>query len=99
MPECQHCVQPWSWWHVTKKSFTIRTYMICPNCQAEQYPTASTRKISSGLSFLAVLMIVLLNFILEPSIASILAFLIVLPIYLSIFPWYLKLSNEEEALF
>ncbi|RKD69609.1 CXXC-20-CXXC protein [Sinobaca qinghaiensis] len=99
MPECQYCFHTWSWWHVTKKSFTIRTYMICPHCQTEQYPTARTRKLSSGFSFLGVLMIVLLNFFLGPSAASILAFFIVLPIYLSIFPWYLQLSNEEEALF
>lgn len=99
MPACQSCSYTWSWGEVTKKSFTTSSYMKCPECEEKQYPTARSRKLASGSSFVFIALIMFISFYMETWIAILALFLPFFLIQVAIYPWYLTLSNEEESLF
>ncbi|WP_163970346.1 TIGR04104 family putative zinc finger protein [Oceanobacillus halotolerans] len=98
MPTCQSCGKTWTWKKTFRKLFTLGTVMVCPDCGKKQYMTAKTRKLGAFFSFLApIIMLVTLLFDLSPlwTLGGILvSFVIVIGLY----PFWIKLANEEEPL-
>jgi len=93
MPTCQNCKREWTWKQTIRRMF----YLKCPYCGKKQYESAASKKRTPfGLVPLIVLPIgVLLNFqwwLVAGSIG-----LLTVAI-LCIYPYFLQLSNEEEAL-
>lgn len=98
MPVCQNCKRTWSWKQTFKKSFTLNHSMICDYCGAKQYVTTRTRKTSSMITFVTLPVIMLMNFFWGPSFIFVLALVVLIPIYLGIYPFFVELSNQEEPL-
>lgn len=53
MPTCQNCGHKWSWKQTFKRSFVLSDGMTCPYCEEKQYITASARKRSTLMVFIA----------------------------------------------
>ncbi|MHA6252485.1 TIGR04104 family putative zinc finger protein [Oceanobacillus sp. CAU 1775] len=92
MPVCQNCGKTWTWKQTMKTMFRMR----CPNCRAKQYQSAASRNKSFLFVLILILMIPIKVWFDLPLIVgiSITAFLVM--IILIVYPFFLKLSNEEE---
>lgn len=96
MPICQHCKQKWTWLESMKKIFR----MTCPYCGEKQYQSAQSKKIASFIYVIPMLIVFIMNSLFSLSIGVGLMFLLlILALFFSIIPFYLKLSNEEEFWF
>ncbi|MBF0707444.1 hypothetical protein IQ283_12680 [Alkalihalobacillus hwajinpoensis] len=96
MPTCQTCGYTWNWKEAMRLIY--RAKASCPNCDANQYLSAKSRKRSSYTSMLVVIPLAITS-IYRLSIWFYLSFsfaLLVLILLLS--PLYYQLSNEEEPL-
>jgi|SRR5699024_101688 len=98
MPTCQNCGEKWTWSQSVKRSFQLGGGMPCPYCGDKQYYSARMRKRSSITLFIIPL-ILLGNLFFGLSIITVIILLSIIPIYTFLFPFFMELSNEEEALF
>lgn len=99
MPICQNCHHTWTWKETFKRSFTFDGGMECPYCKKMQYYSARFRKISSIIPFAVITLIMSCNFLFGPSYIFVIALLSLIPLYIVIYPFTVKLSNEEKPLF
>ncbi|OZU87113.1 hypothetical protein CIL03_18170 [Virgibacillus indicus] len=97
MPTCQNCSHIWTWKETVKKSFTLDTGMNCPNCWKKQYVTSRSRKKTAMFSFLAPALL-LMNLFFGSSVVILILLIASIPFFFGIYPFFLELSNEEEAL-
>ncbi|KAB8138525.1 hypothetical protein F9U64_04435 [Gracilibacillus oryzae] len=97
MPVCQICHKTWSWKQTIKKSFTLDTGMNCPYCGEKQYVTTKTRKITALITF-AVPVIMLVNLFFGASLVFLFLLIGVVFLFFGTYPFYMKLSNEEETI-
>ncbi|MDY0409652.1 TIGR04104 family putative zinc finger protein [Virgibacillus soli] len=99
MPVCNQCQTKWTFGQTCRKMFTLNTSMTCPSCGESQYPTAKTRKKNTLiLLILPITFILKLIFSLSP-VTTLVILISTLIIAVSTYPFWLELSNEEEALF
>ncbi|MBM0066867.1 TIGR04104 family putative zinc finger protein [Alkalicoccobacillus gibsonii] len=99
IPTCNHCGTQWAWWQTVKRSFTISPDLPCPHCEKEQFVTKRSKKRSGLLGFVTPLSIPIVV-MLQPTFIGILLFYTSLFILLvSICPFLMELSNEEEFMF
>ncbi|WP_010530215.1 TIGR04104 family putative zinc finger protein [Lentibacillus jeotgali] len=92
MPICQSCGKRWTWKQTIKTIFKLK----CPYCGEKQYESASSR-IRSGVFWLIPLVILPINAGFGFSVGTALFIAIILVfIILGLYPFILKLSNEEE---
>lgn len=99
MPVCQNCSYTWSLGETLKRSFSIWPAMKCPNCEAEQFITAQSRKRSAIISGLSIALVMLLNIFFGPTAYTLLLLCVALVIVAITYPRIIKLSNTEEHLF
>ena len=98
MPECQNCHETWSWKQTFKVSFMLGSDMECPYCHKKQYSTAKFRK-RSALTSIILSTIIILGVLLWGSLYWRLFGLLGIPlISIFVYPFFVKLSNEDEAL-
>ncbi|MFD1851172.1 TIGR04104 family putative zinc finger protein [Oceanobacillus bengalensis] len=92
MPTCKSCKNQWTWIE------TVRSFrMICPYCKKKQYVAASSRKWSSIITLLVLILVFAVNLFLDLSIGwGILIAIGLGIIVLAIQPFVLELSNEME---
>lgn len=95
MPTCQSCTREWTWKEAFKKQFNLMGMMHCPYCKAKQYYSKSVRKLGGVIPFIIIMLIMLANILFGPSIIAFFALIAILPIYLLVFPFFMRLSNEE----
>lgn len=94
MPTCDHCNYQWTYGETLKKSFTLDTGMYCSNCGVKQYPTNSSKKLFSLLSFLPLCSMFLLFFHLSALIIIAILLSSSILVLLS-YPVIVKLSEKE----
>lgn len=94
MPVCQSCGKEWTWKQTMKTLFKLK----CPYCGEKQYESAKSRMKNGMISVLISLIAMLAaNILLDLSLVSAIIFgLLAVVILLSVYPFVLKLSNEEE---
>ncbi|SFG68457.1 cxxc_20_cxxc protein [Halobacillus alkaliphilus] len=98
MPVCKSCKEEWTWGETMKKSFTLAAGITCPHCEKKQYLTASSRK-KSSLSIFLIPLVMLISLLFDNSSPLFLFFLIGIgALVMSIQPFIMELSNEEEQL-
>lgn len=92
MPTCKNCGEKWTWKQTIKTLFRLK----CPYCGIKQYESASSR-IRGSIFMLIPLILLPVNALLEitMSTAFILAVVLVFLIF-GLYPFILKLSNEQE---
>lgn len=92
MPVCQKCGNTWTWGQTMKSMFRMR----CPHCRTKQYQSAASRNKNFLFVIIPILMIPI-NVWFEISIVVAVTVGVILSmIILSVYPFLLKLSNEEE---
>lgn len=92
MPICQSCKNQWTWGETIRRIFKFK----CPYCGARQYESASTRK-KGWLLIPFILLPILLNLWVDLLISLAIILVIILgAVILSIYPFVLKLSNDEN---
>ena|SRR5690625_3677694 len=96
MRTCQNCLNKWSWKQTFKRSFTLAGEMTCPYCEKKQYVTARMRKRSSMISLIIIPMIMFGNLLFGPSYIALFALIGFIPLYATIYPFFVELSNREE---
>ncbi|MGP4074674.1 TIGR04104 family putative zinc finger protein [Halobacillus sp. K22] len=98
MPVCKNCKEEWTWGETMKKSFTLATGITCPYCDRKQYLTASSRK-KSSLSIFLIPLVMFISLLFDNSSPLFLFFLIAIAaLVMSLQPFIMELSNEEEPL-
>lgn len=96
MPTCENCNNKWSWKQTIKKTTTLNPAMTCPHCKEKQYQTKKSRvKISFLTSIVLVPLLIQIFFDMPDSILLSL-FPVLLVIVLVLYPFLVKLSNNEE---
>ncbi|WP_283152823.1 TIGR04104 family putative zinc finger protein [Guptibacillus hwajinpoensis] len=96
MPTCRTCGYTWNWKEAMRLIY--RAKACCPNCDANQYLSAKSRKRSSYTSMLVVIPLAITS-IYRLSLWFYLSFSFALLIILLLLsPLYYQLSNEEEPL-
>ncbi|TMN22172.1 hypothetical protein FH966_04005 [Lentibacillus cibarius] len=92
MPICQHCGRKWSWKQTVRTIFRLK----CPYCGQKQYESASSR-IRGGVFILIPIVMLPITTWLDFSVGTaLLLAVITVFIILSLYPFVLTLSNEEE---
>lgn len=92
MPSCQNCGEKWAWKQTVKRLFRLK----CPHCGEKQYESASSRT-KGGVFLLIPLVMVPIITWLEISLGMALFLAIIFAIIIfGLYPFILKLSNEEE---
>ncbi|SEQ93233.1 TIGR04104 family putative zinc finger protein [Piscibacillus halophilus] len=97
MPTCQKCNQEWSWRDTQKGIMHFKKGINCPYCGETQYQTASSLR-RTNLVGLAPLLALPLVIMFDSWFWTILIILMASLAHLSIIPFFLKLSNEEEPM-
>ncbi|ASN05420.1 TIGR04104 family putative zinc finger protein [Virgibacillus necropolis] len=92
MPTCQNCGKKWTWKQTIKTIFRLK----CPHCGKKQYESASSR-VRSGVFMLIPLIFLPINawFGFTVGTAFVLAVVLCFIIF-GLYPFILKLSNEQE---
>lgn len=99
MPTCQNCKTKWSWKETFKKMFTTDPAMKCPYCGEKQYTSSKTRKWSLLFSLLPLLPL-LLNIFLDIPLFMMMGLIVGIGLLcICLYPFVLKLSNQEELPF
>ncbi|SDJ80053.1 TIGR04104 family putative zinc finger protein [Sediminibacillus albus] len=93
MPTCQNCGKEWTWKQTVKSVFKLH----CPYCGKKQYETASSRR-RGGMVALLPLLVLPANAVMDFGWAFIPALVVIACVIFIIYPFLLKLSNEEEPL-
>lgn len=98
MPECQNCHETWNWKQTFKRLFTLDGGMECPYCHEYQYQTSTFRKRSALFTILFPAIFILGSLL--SGFPYLLKFgLLGIPlISIFVYPFFVKLSNEDEAL-
>lgn len=99
MPRCQNCGDQWNWKTTFRKSFTMNSGMVCPNCGATQYPTKQSRQRGSFFAFLPALGIAVSNaaFGLNAWVLLLVG-AVLLVIAMTAYFRQMELSNENEPM-
>ncbi|MFC4356267.1 TIGR04104 family putative zinc finger protein [Chryseomicrobium palamuruense] len=99
MPICQNCGYTWSYAETLKRSFTLTSYMRCPNCEAAQFQTAKSRRSTALLTATSIVLIMGFTILFDPTLYSFALFCIALVLMITTYPRLIKLSKAEEHLF
>ena len=95
MPICQSCSNTWSWEQTIKSIFRLR----CPYCSKKQYESAASR--NRGMLFMIIPLIALpVSIWFDFSVGTAIILSVILGfIIIGLYPFVLKLSNEEDPYF
>jgi len=96
MPTCANCDKKWTWGQTMKTLFRIK----CPYCGEKQYETAASRQKNGifGVVFPLLFLPIIIGFNIPIGTTFVFLVLVAL-ILLGVYPFMLKLSNEEEPFF
>ncbi|RNF40908.1 TIGR04104 family putative zinc finger protein [Planococcus salinus] len=98
MPTCNSCGRTWSWKEAMKSSFSLDPAMKCPKCGKRQHLTKKSRKRMIWFNWL-VLIPLALNIFLDLSVFFVLFLMLVLfAVSISLMPFHMELTEEEEPL-
>jgi CXXC-20-CXXC protein len=93
MPICQNCGEKWTWLQTIKNMFKL----TCPYCGKRQYESGSSRRISSSIHIVPLMVLLPMNIWLDFSvITTSIIFIIFVLLFLGLYPYMLKLANEQE---
>jgi len=97
VPTCQNCGAEWSWKQTFKAMMRFSISMVCPHCGEKQYESVSSKRKTMLIGMLPIPLVFIFPYIsgMTVWIALILA-IMVSTVMMSIMPFFLKLSNEEE---
>ncbi|RYG71989.1 hypothetical protein EU245_12270 [Lentibacillus lipolyticus] len=98
MPVCQHCGTNWTWKQTMKRIMKFGLRMKCPHCCEWQYESTASKRRSGFLGMLPLPLIFILpifdvSLMMTVFIAAILSVGI-----MTVYPFFMQLSNEEEPL-
>ncbi|NLI69175.1 MAG: hypothetical protein GX374_11090 [Bacilli bacterium] len=99
MPVCNKCHRRWTWKQMFIKQFNLSGEMTCPYCGTKQYYAKRTKKWSGIIPTSAIVLIMGGNLVFGPSYLGLFFLVLFLPLYLLIFPFFVRLTDEEEPLF
>lgn len=97
MPTCEKCQTEWTWKDSQKAIFQFKKGLKCPYCGETQYQTSSSQKRTSLVGMAPLLMLPVVIFI-DSWFLTISLILLASISHLSLIPFFMKLSNEEEPL-
>lgn len=93
MPVCKNFGKEWSWAQIVKTLFRLK----CPYCREKQHKTAASRWKNSVYTTIGIFIVMLINIFFNLSIiGAVIIGLIIIFNFLVIYPFNLKLSNEQE---
>lgn len=92
MPTCQNCEKEWSWSQTFKTQFRFNPK--CPYCEKKQY-IASTAK-TKMFNFFPLIIFPISYFFNHSWLIAMILFVLLLVTMVSIYPFLIKLSNEEN---
>ena len=99
MPNCENCGQQWKWKTIVLKTLKLTNKVNCPYCGKAQYIVPKSRKITGIFSFLPAFLIIVSGMIFDLGVWDIILLAAALIIvFLSLYPFLMKLSNENKML-
>ncbi|MFC2949986.1 TIGR04104 family putative zinc finger protein [Virgibacillus sediminis] len=94
MPICNHCGKEWTWQQTIKTLFRLK----CPHCDNKQYESASSKKKTSIIGLLPLIALPINVFLNNPWWMVVIIMSPLIAVVLSVYPFMIKLSNEQEPL-
>ncbi len=92
LPTCQNCGEKWTWKQTIKTLFKLK----CPHCHVKQYESASSRKQGAIFGLIPLILLpIIIGFEFTMSTTLIFAVVLVILIF-ALYPFILKLSNQQE---
>lgn len=99
MPNCENCGQRWKWKTLALKTLKLTNKVNCPFCGKAQYIIPKSRKKTAIFSFLPAFLILTSGWVFDLSVLGvILLAAILLVVTLGLYPFLMKLSNEDKIL-
>lgn len=96
MPTCQNCHHTWSYLETLKRSYDPNSGMVCPYCKQKQYPAPITQKITVFYIFSILIIMFLMNVTFRFHWTNVFIYMSFIPLTIVIYPFWMKLSNEEK---
>ncbi|WP_194840833.1 TIGR04104 family putative zinc finger protein [Filobacillus milosensis] len=98
-PVCQNCHTEWSWKDTQKSMMQFKRGMICPHCGETQYQSRDSMMKTSMFGILPLFLgLPIVNIFNLSWLGTTLVILGVGFAYMSIIPFFMKLSNKDELL-
>ncbi|ANU14464.1 hypothetical protein B481_0223 [Planococcus halocryophilus Or1] len=97
MPICENCGQKWPWKTVVKNTVKLTNKAKCPYCEKNQYLIPKSRRLTGIFSYIPAFLIITLTLFLDLNGIGIFLLAIALMIvFLGLYPFMMKLSNDEQ---
>ncbi|WP_099363705.1 TIGR04104 family putative zinc finger protein [Fredinandcohnia onubensis] len=94
MPICNHCGKEWTW----KQTMKTLSRLKCPQCNNKQYESASSKKKTSIIGLIPVIALPINVFLNNPWWMVVIIMIPMIAVVLCVYPFMIKVSNEEEPL-
>lgn len=99
MPNCESCGQKWPWKTTVSKTFKLTNKINCPHCGTPQYLIPKSRKLTAMFAYIPAFLIITLTLVLDFNGLGVFLLAITLLIaFLGLYPFMMKLSNEDPML-
>lgn len=99
MPNCENCGQKWQWKTIVLKTLKLTNKVNCPYCGKTQYIVPKSKKQNAIFSFLPAFLIIALSNIFDLGVLGVVLLAAgLLTAALSLYPFIMKLSNEDKAI-
>ncbi|WP_298831146.1 TIGR04104 family putative zinc finger protein [uncultured Planococcus sp.] len=99
MPNCENCGRQWKWKTIVLNTLKFTNKVNCPYCGKAQYIVPKSRKQNALFSFLPAFLIITLSSIFDLGVLSVVLLAAgMLTAALSLYPFIMKLSNEDKQL-
>ncbi|MDO6449198.1 TIGR04104 family putative zinc finger protein [Oceanobacillus profundus] len=92
MPICQNCGEEWTWKQTVKTLFRLK----CPHCGNKQYESASSKKRTNMIGLIPLIALPINVFFSFPWWMVIVIMIPMIAVILIVYPYMIKVSNEEE---
>lgn len=97
MPTCENCSQKWPWKTVVKNTVKLTNKAECLYCEKAQYLIPKSRKLTAIYSYIPALLIITLTLVLDlDGLGIFLLAAALLILFLGLYPFMMKLSNDEQ---
>lgn len=98
MPNCENCGRKWQWKAMVSKTLKLTNKVTCPYCEKKQYIVPKSRAVSGVFNFLPAFLIITMGMVFDINVMEVLLSAVgLLLVFLSIYPFTMKLSSEEKS--
>lgn len=99
MPTCAKCRYSWTWKETMSNIYTWdeNRKMKCPSCREKQYISIRSRRKTSIVTLLLLVIILLSNLVFGPSYIAVTILFVLIPVQLLSYPFFIRLTDKQNG--